>query len=374
MRESKAFIDPRSPRNTNIKKPSRIRRVTLADVAQRANVSRVAVSEVLNERPNCWASEATRERIRQAAHELGYRPNLAARALRLGRTQVIGLVTPGFLAMSPHSRSDGLVAAAGKSDYTVAVSVTTNDAASEDRVIQRLLDRGIDGLVIYPVDQGPHAELRRLVKAGFPVVTFEGANVLDFETDDVSVDCDRVGRWQVRHLLELGRRRICLANMAKVGRMASVSAIREAAIRDELAQAGAPPPIEMRLRGSAAREFEDAEKLEGPMRIFIDAHRARFDGLIGNDPMASLAVRLLRELGRKVPDDVAVIGGGTTVLATFGETPLTSVNAQNDVAGIQAFDLLQERIEGRATPPFRHPINPVQLNVRASTRSITHAK
>ncbi len=342
-----------------------IRRVTLADVAKHAGVSRVAVSEVLNNRPNCWASEATRQRIRDAAKTLRYRPNLAARGLRLGKTQVIGLISPGFMAMSRHSRADGLVAAAATADYTVTLSVTTNDAASEDRVIRRLLDRGIDGLAIYPE---PHTELRRLVDAGFPVVTFEGANVLDFETDDISVDCDRVGRRQAQHLLELGRCRICLANMDPVGRMARVTAIREAAIRDELARAGAPPPVEMRLPGSPEHEFEDVEMLEEPLRAFFEAHRDQFDGLIGGDPLASLSIRLLHEMGRHVPDDVAVIGGGTTILATFGEVPLTSVNAKNDMAGAQAFDLLRERIDGRAAPPFRRLVNPVQLLVRASTR------
>jgi DNA-binding LacI/PurR family transcriptional regulator len=124
----------------------------------------------------------------------------------------------------------------------------------------------------------------------------------------------------------------------------------------------------MRLRGSTAREFEDAEKLEAPMRAFLEAHRGRLDGLIGGDPMASLAVRLLRELGRNIPEDVAVIGGGTTVLATFGDVPLTSVNAKNDKAGAKAFQLLRERIEGLAEPAFRRLVNPVQLMVRASTR------
>ena len=376
-------------RGRDEKRPTALRRVTLADVAKQAGVSRVAVCEVLNNRPNCWASEATRQRIRNAAEALVYRPNLAARALRSaecsgsassrdpnlaaralrsGKTQVIGLVSPGFSTYSPYSRADGLTEAAAKADYTVTVSSHPNDAESEDRVIRRLLDRGMDGLAIYPVDPGPHTELRRLVQAGFPVVTFEGANVLDFECDDISVNCDRVGRLQARHLLAFGRRRICLANMAALPRMAGVNVIREAAVRDELARAGAPAPLEMRLPVADARELPDAGTLEGPMRAFLKKHRGAFDGIIGGDHTGALAIRLLHEWGLRIPEDVAVIGGGTTMLAEYCEVPMTSVNARNDAAGVKAFELLMDRIEGRTNGRYRRLINPAKLFVRKSTR------
>jgi LacI family transcriptional regulator len=346
----------------------RERRITLSDVAAKAGVHRATAGQVLSNWEKCWASEATRQRIRKAAADLGYRPNLAARALRSGRTQVIGLITPGFSLFSPYSRAGGLTEAAAKADYTVTLSSHPNDSDSEDRVIRRLLDRGMDGLAIYPVDPGPHTELRRLVEAGFPVVTFEGANVLDFECDDISVDCEKVGTLQARHLLELGRRRVCVANMKALPQMAGVNAIREAAGRGELARAGAPPPLEMRLPESDSRELPDAGTLEGPMRAFFMKHRGDFDGIIGGDHTGVLAIRLLHELGLRVPADVAVIGGGTTMLADYCEVPMTSVNAANEVAGARAFDLLMDRISGRETGGFRRLVNPAKLIVRQSTR------
>jgi DNA-binding LacI/PurR family transcriptional regulator len=343
-------------------------RATLADVAAKAGVHRATAGQVLSNWKNCWASEATRKRVREAADALGYRPNLAARALRLGKTQVIGLVSPGFFTYSPYSRADGLTEAAAKADYTVTLSSHPNDAESEDRVIRRLLDRGMDGLAIYPVDPGPHTELRRLVQAGFPVVTFEGANVLDFECDDISVDCEAVGRLQARHLLACGRRRMCLANMASLSRLSRVNVIREAAVRDELARAGAPAPLEMRLPAVDAREMPDAAALERPMRAFLEKHRGSFDGIIGADHTGVLAIRLLHELGLRIPEDVAVIGGGTTMLAEYCEVPMTSVNAENQVAGVKAFELLMDRIEGRANGRYRRLVNPAKLFVRKSTQ------
>jgi DNA-binding LacI/PurR family transcriptional regulator len=242
-----------------------------------------------------------------------------------------------------------------------------NDADAEDRIIRRLLDSGVDGLAIYPVDVGPHTELRRLVQSGFPVVTFEGANVLDFASDDVSVDCAEVGRQQARHLLALGRRRLCLANMRSLPSLVRVADIREAAVRDELRRAGAPPPLEMRLPLAITGELPEAAALADAMRPFLLEHLGEFDGIIGGDPQGVIAVRLLRALGRRVPAEVAVIGGGLT-LAQYCEVPLTSVNAANSLAGARAFELLMDRITGRYQGPFRRLTNPARLHVRASTQ------
>jgi len=344
--------------------PRTARRVTLAHVAKLAGVSRTTVSETLNNRPNCWASEKTRKRIRQAAKKLGYRPNLAARALRSGKTHVIGLVSPGFGMGSSHSRAVGLTEAAAKSDYTVTLSSHSNDSESEDIVIRRLLDRGVDGLAVYPVDPGPHNELRRLAQSGFPVVTFQGANLLDFECDDVSVDVEEVGKLQAKHLLNLGRRRVCLANTIPEAR---ITVIREDAIRQEFERAGAPPPISMRLQGAVDRELLDAEALEAPMRAFLKEHHGVIDAIIAGDPQGSLAIRILHELDLRVPEDVAVIGGGDSLLSTYGEVPMTSVNAADDEAGTIAFGLLMNRISGETNNQFQRVINPEKLIVRKST-------
>lgn len=346
-------------------KPSQGQRVKLADVARRAGVHSATASQVLNGRSNCWASEKTRERIFDAARALGYRPNLAARSLRLGRTQLFGLIFPGLSIGSSQSRVSGFSDGAEDAGYTVTLSSHSNEAKIEDRVIRRLVDRGVDGLAVYPVDRGPHKELRRLCESGFPVVTFDGSSLLDFECDDVSVDYDQVGRTQARHVLELGRRRICLANTKPEAR---IMTLLEAAIRDELARRNAPRPLEMRLPISIEHEVEEVETLEGPMREFLRRHCGEFDALLGNDTEASLAVRLLGEMGVRVPQDVAIIGGGTTLLATYGWVPLTAVVPDNVATGARALRLLVDRIEGRVNGDgFRRITAPANLVVRQSS-------
>ncbi len=340
-------------------------RVTLADVAHRAGVHSATASQVLNGKPNCWAATETRQRILSAARELGYRPNLSARALRLGRTRLIAMVSPGFSVASTRNRVTGFSQAAEADGYTVTLSSHPSDDASEDRVIRRLVDRGVDGLAVYPTDHGSHAELRRLCDRGFPVVTFEGANLLDFDCDDIRVDYTAVGRIQARHVLEIGRRRVCLANTTPEAR---IMTLLETALRETLSARGAPPPLEMRLPISPGNEFEEVETLEAPMRAFLQRHRDHFDALVGNDTLVSLAVRLLGEMGLRVPQDVAVIGGGTTLLATYGWVPLSSVLPDNISIGKLAWELLSDRIEDR--PPaqsFRRLTAPSHLVVRQSS-------
>lgn len=336
------------------------RRITLIDVADRAGVNKATVSQVLNSRPNCWASPSTRERILKAATELGYRANLSARALRNGVSHVLGVVAPGSIL----NRTMGLTEAAAQANYTVALSSHHNDSESEDVVIRRLVDRGIDGLAVYPVDAGPHNELRRLVESGFPVVTFDGASLLDFPCDDISVDYREVGRLQARHLLELGRRRPCLLSPRPE---ACINAIREAAAIEVFEQAGVSPRM-MIVERAATREIADPDPLIPQIREHLQAHAGDYDALIGFDAMASLAVRALQVLGLRIPTDVAVVGSGNTILAGYGALPLTSISTADDQAGAQAFELLMDRIAGRAGGPFRRLTNPATLIARDSTK------
>lgn len=330
-----------------------------------AGVGRPTASKVLNGKDNCWASEETRERIRAAALALGYRPNLSARALYSGQSRVIGLVSPGFAVSSTNSRPAGLTNAAFASDYTVTLSSHPNDSNSEDHVIRRLIDRAVDGMAVYPVDVGPHAELRRLIQQGYPVVTFDGAALLDFQCDDISADYIAIGRLQARHLLEVGRRRICIARALPEAR---INAIRNTGIQQELSACGAPPPLLMDIHRPAA-EFEDAEAICDGIKAFVQQHGDEFDAVVSYDSVANLVIRTILKLGFHVPKDVAVIGAGDTILSTYGTIPLTSVCTRDAWAGEQAFELMMARLRTpRATIPFRRITSPAELVIRESTR------
>lgn len=345
-------------------------RITLNNVAEKASVSLSTVSKVLNDRPDCWASEATRRRIRSAAEELGYRPNLAARGLRSGRSRVVGLVSPGFHTSAIHSRPGSLNQAAAEADYTVTLISHPNNSDAEDHVIQRLLDRGVDGMVVYPVDRGPHRELKRLVEHGFPIVTFDGAVLLDFECDDISNDYGEIARIQVRHLLDISCQRICIVRAIPEAR---INVIRNQWIHKELRSAGAPAPLVMTIHRKAHAEIPDPESTFAEIGACIRRHAGSFDAIVSYDSIASLVIRGLLENGLRVPDDISVIGVGDSMIASYGVIPLTSVETQNEWTGAKAFELLLSRIHGKAGDRYIRLTAGATLVERKSTRPASGA-
>jgi len=124
----------------------------------------------------------------------------------------------------------------------------------------------------------------------------------------------------------------------------------------------------MQIRVSADCEVPDADDLIPQMRIFLEKHRGAYDGFIGFDTTASLAIGILQELGVRIPDDVAVVGSGNGMLATYGAVRITSVSAGDEVSGSALFDLLMDRIQGRDIPQFRRLKNSAKLVVRKSTQ------
>ena len=342
-----------------------MRRATLADVAQHAKVSLSTVSQVVNNRSTCWASQATRERVLQSVETLGYRTNLAARALRSGSTRTLGMITTGLGLGSTRNRFMGLDEAASADGYTVMLSFHPNMPETENRTIRRHLDRGVDGLLIYPSEPGPHAELSALAMRGFPLVAFDGEIHLDFACDDVTPDYRALGRLQAEHLLDIGRRRICVANAFPAAR---VHTLREAGACEAIAAAGAFAPLFMNIQRPGDQELAPLETVDRPLREFLLAHRNRFDAVIAKDTVAALVVRDLLEMGVRVPEDVAVIGAGDTLIAEYNTLPLTTVSTQDDLIGREAFRLIKERLSGQQAPTeYRRIRPPLCLLARAST-------
>ncbi len=341
------------------------RRATLADVARHAGVSLSTVSQVVNKRSTCWVSEATRARVLQAVQALGYRTNLAARSLRSGSTRTLGMITTGLGLGNTHNRFMGLDEAASADGYTVMLSFHPNTPETENHLIRCHLDRGVDGLLIYPSEPGPHAELQILASRAFPLVAFDGAIHLNFPCDDVSPDYCALGRLQAAHLLDIGRRHICIANALPAAR---VHTLREAGACEAIAAAGAPVPLFMNIHRPGDRELAPLETVDRPVREFLKATRGQFDAVIAKDSVAALVVRDLIEMGMRVPGDVAVIGAGDSLIAEYNTLPLTTVSTQEDLIGREAFRLIRERLAG-AVPAgaIRRVQPPLRLLVRAST-------
>lgn len=301
-------------------------RVSMAMVAQRAGVSGQTVSRVANGSPR--VDPETRARVEQAMAELGYRPNRAARALRTGRSQTLGLVAQTLVTVGNSRMLQAVADAAASRGYALTVLTLGADADIAD-AFDRLRDQGVDGAVVL---NEATALARDAASAGLRLV------VVDSPPDDrftvIGTDHAAGARLATEHLLAAGHRTVHhLAGPA--GSFAAAE--RERGWREALADAGAEQPELARGDWSAASGFEAVMRMPAPGVSAIFA---------GNDQMALGALRALAGSGRRVPDDVAVIGFDDIADAANFQPPLTTVRQDFDALGERAVSALVEWIEG----------------------------
>jgi LacI family transcriptional regulator len=357
---------PREPKP--IKEPNRPERATIGDVAALAGVSRPTVSAILNERSYCYASAQTRQRVTDAAAQLGYRASPMARAMMGKATATVGLVTGGFDVEMSAIKFAAFEAAGREHGKMTIAAFAPGGSEKEDEAIRWLMDRYVDGLVVYPTEHGPHAELCRLANSGFPVVTFDGAGRIDTAMDDVTGDYLAGGRLIIEHMLAMGRRKIglihalpgCFVNNNKIRGMEL--ALKEAglsfALRAELLM-----PVQTREHWKTD-EFAQ-------IRGVLSQNARKIDAVVCvGDAIAMATMQHAVALGMRVPDDLAVSGYDGSAMSGHALIPLTTVLHPSDEIGKQAFALLNERLSGerKARRPKSVLSAPILL-ARASTGS-----
>ncbi|OIU88835.1 LacI family transcriptional regulator [Microbacterium sp. AR7-10] len=298
----------------------------MAMVAQRAGVSGQTVSRVANGSPR--VDPETRARVERAMAELGYRPNRAARALRTGRSQTLGLVAQTLATVGNSRMLQAVADAAASRGYALTVLTLGADADIAD-AFDRLRDQGVDGAIVL---NEATALARDAASGGLRLV------VVDSPPDErftvIGTDHASGARAATEHLLRAGHRAVHhLAG--PVGSFASAE--RERGWRDALAAAGIDPPEPVRGDWSAASGFESVARMpaSGVTAIFA-----------ANDQMALGALRALAESGRRVPDDVAVMGFDDIADAADFQPPLTTVRQDFDALGEHAVGALVAWIEG----------------------------
>jgi DNA-binding LacI/PurR family transcriptional regulator len=292
-------------------------RPTLEAVARRAGVSRATVSRVVN--GSTTVAEPIQEAVRRAVQELGYVPNLAARSLVTQRTDSIALILPeaATRVFSDDQVFPGIIRGVSQeleaADMQL-VLMLAGTPATHDRVERYSTGRHVDG-VLFASLHGADPLPSTLARMGIPVVC--GGRPLGRSTVPVPyVDVDHVGgvARAVRHLLDSGRRRI--ATIA--GPQDMVAGIeRLAGYRSELRDS---PSRSIVAVGDFTRE---SGRLA--MRQLLDDDPALDAVFVASDLMAHGALVTLREAGRRVPDDVAVIGFDDIEMARYTDPPLTTV-------------------------------------------------
>jgi len=332
-------------------------RPTLDQVAARAGVGRGTVSRVVNGSPQ--VSERARQAVQAAVAELGYVPNLAARALVTKRTDTVALVVSEsedrlfgepFFAGVVRGISAG-VAAAGRQ-----LVLALTDVAQDERPLERYLTpQHVDGVLLLSL-HGDDPLPRHLREHGLPVV-LGGRPAGSWRGPYVDVDNVGGARAGVAHLLARGRRRIAaITGPQDMG----AGQDRLAGYRQALTEARLPVDDALVLPG----DFSEASGVAA-MRTLLE-RRPDLDAVFAaNDPMAVGALRALREAGRSVPGDVAVLGFDDSPLARVTEPPLSTVRQPVEEMGRRMAELLVRLITGGEIEGSL--VLPTELVVRGSS-------
>ncbi|MBO8196373.1 LacI family DNA-binding transcriptional regulator [Streptomyces oryzae] len=336
---------------------SRRSRPTGHDVAGAAGVSQATVSLVLGGKWEGRVSARTAEAVRAAARELGYRPNLAARTLRLGRTRTALLVVPALTNDFFATVHRGAVEVARAHDFGIVLYPSPEgiNAAPDPFASART---ALDGVIASSMAPEALAALRG---EGLPLVMLDA----DEGSGDATVNIDLADgmRQVVAHLRELGHHRI--AHIAAAVDSWTFEA-RADALHEELRASSAA------LVRTERAALSVADGLEAATRVLTAAPSR--DGaptalVCDDDLLAVGALKAARRLGLRVPEDVSVTGVDDVALATAVEPELTTVRLPAEQVGRAGMRALLAVLDGQRVEAARLP---VQLVVRGSTGPSPH--
>ncbi|SDU94166.1 DNA-binding transcriptional regulator, LacI/PurR family [Microlunatus sagamiharensis] len=328
-------------------------RTTLKDVGARVGVSAKTVSNVVN--GTGWVTDEVADRVRAAMAELGYRPNLAARQLRSGRSGMIALALPQLAQPYFAELASQLVRAAHERGITVLIQQTDSDVEAERRILSGIGAPAVDGLIMSPLTLGP-ADLYARTDPTPLLLLGEQAGASPYP--HVAVDNTAAGQAATEHLLGLGRRRV-----AALGAMESeprrAADLRLTGYRRGLEAAGLElderlvlPVVDYQRADGAAAARQLLESDVRPDAIFA------FSDLLALGAMHELLVA-----GVRVPEDIAVIGFDDIEESRYSTPSLSSVSPDTSSLARTAVELLL------ADPPVpgNHTVD-FTIVERASTR------
>lgn len=325
---------------------------TIEDVARSAGVSAMTVSRFLNETGP--VSAATAERIQLAIEQLNYIPHQGARALAARKTNIIGFIMPEINDVFFFQLINGIQQVVTESGFDLLLYSTARPGGA-DLLTMPLGRHNSDGLIVF-TDTLDEASLRRLHESGFPLVLLYRTPPDDLAIPSVSIE-NKAGAYRmVEHLVRCGRRRIAfLAGSANN----EDARWREAGYQQALADHGIPyvPAL------VAEAGFNERRGAEAVARWLADG--VAMDAVFAADDVSARgAISALQQAGRRVPDDIAVVGFDDALLSRYIDPPLTTVRAPIEEVGRVAATQLLRLIHDETADALT--LLPTELVVRQS--------
>jgi DNA-binding LacI/PurR family transcriptional regulator len=322
------------------------RATTMQDVARLAGVSAKTVSNVLAGYEH--VSERMRVRVMAAVDELDYEINVSARALRSGRTTVLGLAVPELSQPYFAELADAVITAARERGFTVLIEQTDVSDSDEIAVVASMRRHAIAGLIYSPSATAVGAVTQ--LEAEYPLVVLGDQGVESRADHLVLPDVDAF-RAMTEHLIALGRRRIAFIGAPSEG-ATGTGGLRLTGFLEALAEAGASPDPHRIIDAPLWHRAEGAQAVEQLLR-----RPTPIDALVCcNDALALGALGALQRAGLRVPDDVAVIGFDDVEDSSHSSPRLSTVSPHRTLIARRAVEILLERIDGPTEASGRPPV------------------
>jgi LacI family transcriptional regulator len=329
--------------------------ITIADVAAQAKVSKTTVSRVLNGKGEL--DESTAARVRKVIEELGYVPSSRAVGLARGRTRVVGMLVPSLTWPWIGEVLQGAVDVLETERYGLLLFTCNRGDESMRQFGAQVSAKSFDGLLVIE-PEGTLEYIATLHARGLPVVLIDDRDHQPGQIPSVGTTHHTGAGAAARHLLGIGRfNPLVIAGPQRFG----CTVQRLGGFATAYAEAGHPIPAERVLEG----DFTIACGFEGVQRAFETG--VKFDAIFAhNDLSATGAMQAVLDSGRRVPQDVAVVGFDDIPMAAHTQPPLTTVHQPLREMGEAAARMLLAHFEGSPLPN-RPTVIPATFTTRGST-------
>ena len=329
---------------------------TLKDVAKKANLHSSTVSRVLRGEKKLRVSDETRKRVFDAAEELHYSPNQTARTLRMQKSFLIGLIVPDianpfFARVARSIEMQGF-----ERGYTVIVCNTDENQEKEDKFIDTLLSRGIDGLIIAPV-QDSKEQIKKLVDRDFPIVLFDRC-FCDLEMNSVLTNNFEASYDAVKILSKKGSKRVGF-----------VSGRRGIYTTQQRLEGYQKAVKDFKLDNSESLIVGDGFSFESgyeSTKKLLKLEKPPTSIIVTGNLVSVGAMKAVFDEGLSIPNDIAIIAFSDNIFSQYLVTPLSSIIHPIDEIGLETFKILIKNIDSKEKLPYEQKMINSCLELRDS--------
>lgn len=342
---------------------NKLHRTSLKDLARELDVSIATVSRALRNSPEI--GKEMRQRVKELAQQMNYRPNPFAQSLRKEAPRMIGVVVPNLVTHYYAAVLDGIEDEARRKGYSVISANSHEDFNDETQAVDNFISLHVEGIIAcLSQETTDYRHYEEIAQMGIPLVFF-GRTCLSDKFSSVTANGDEAAQQATQHLIDTGSRRIAFIggpnhlDMVKRRKHGYLEALRENHI-----------PIDRNLVACDKIDYDIA--LQATLRL-LESTTPPDAILAFNDIIAFAAFSAIKQKGLRIPDDVALIGFTDDAHAEYVSPRLSAIEDQSHQMGITACQMLLQAIEGDTK--VYHQIVPQKLVIRdtsAKTSSVNH--